>query len=515
MLMPYKNEPFTDYSVPANKAAMEEALKLIDSKKGQHFPLVINGEKIDTEGKITVINPSNCKEILGTTAKANKDLAEQAIQAATKAFDSWKNVPAVERANYLLNASAILKRRKEEFSAQLVEEAGKIWIEASADVSEAIDFLEYYARQMLKYDKGMELIPLPGELNECRYIGIGAGLVIAPWNFPLAILVGMTAAAIVAGNTVVVKPASTTPLIAGMFIEVLEEIGLPKGVVNFLPGPGGEVGDYLTAHPLTRFINFTGSAEVGLRINETAAKMAPGQKWIKRVIAEMGGKDFIQVDSEADLDLAASAIVAAAFGFQGQKCSACSRAIIDESIYDELVEKILAKTKELKVGPARECGVDVACVIDENSLKKVMKYVEIGKTEGKLLAGGFRVNEDGYFVAPTIFGDIDRNARLAQEEVFGPFLALIKCKDFKDGIEVANGTLYGLTGAFISKNRQKIEIAKRDLHCGNLYINRKCTGALVGAEPFGGFNMSGTDSKAGGTDYLLLFLQAKTIGENL
>lgn len=515
MLMPYKNEPLTNFNLPENRAAMLEALKLVDSQKGQHCPLVINGERIDTEGKITVVNPSKSSEVLGTTAKATKDLAEKAMQSALTAFETWKHVPAAERANYLFNAAAIIRRRKHEFSALLVEEAGKIWVEADADTAEAIDFLEYYGRQMLKYDQGMELIPLPNEQNICKYIPIGVGLVISPWNFPLAILVGMTAAAIVAGNTVIMKPASTTPLIAYKFMEVLEEIKLPKGVVNYLPGPGGEVGDYLTAHPSTRFINFTGSAEVGLRINETAAKMAPGQKWIKRVVAEMGGKDFIFVDSEADLELAASAIVTSAFGFQGQKCSACSRAIIDESIYDELVEKIVAKTKELKVGPAREEGINVAPVIDENSLNKVLKYVEIGKEEGKLLVGGTRVSEDGYFVAPTVIGDIDRNARLAQEEVFGPLVALIKCKGFEDGIAVANGTVYGLTGAFISKNREKVEIAKRELHCGNLYINRKCTGALVGAEPFGGFNMSGTDSKAGGADYLLLFLQAKTIAEQL
>lgn len=515
MLMPYKNEPLTNFNLPENRAAMLEALKLVDSQKGQHCPLVINGEKIDTEGKITVINPSKSSEVLGTTAKATKDLAEKAMQSALTAFETWKHVPAAERANYLFNAAAIIRRRKHEFSALLVEEAGKIWVEADADTAEAIDFLEYYGRQMLKYDQGMELIPLPNEQNICKYIPIGVGLVISPWNFPLAILVGMTAAAVVAGNTVIMKPASTTPLIAYKFMQVLEEIGLPKGVVNYLPGPGGEVGDYLTAHPSTRFINFTGSAEVGLRINETAAKMAPGQKWIKRVVAEMGGKDFILVDSEADLELAASAIVTSSFGFQGQKCSACSRAIIDESIYDELVEKIVAKTKELKVGPAREEGINVAPVIDENSLNKVLKYVEIGKEEGKLLVGGTRVSEDGYFVAPTVIGDIDRNARLAQEEVFGPLVALIKCKGFEDGIAVANGTVYGLTGAFISKNREKVEIAKRELHCGNLYINRKCTGALVGAEPFGGFNMSGTDSKAGGADYLLLFLQAKTIAEQL
>lgn len=513
MLMPYKNEPFTNFALEENQKAMLEALKLIDSEKGKHYPLVINGEKIDTEEKIVSKNPSNFNEVLGTTAKATTELAEKAVQAATTAFESWKNVCPSERANYLFNAAAIIRRRKHEFSALLVEEAGKIWAEADADTAEAIDFLEYYGRQMLKYAKGMEITPIPNELNECRYIPLGVGLVVAPWNFPLAILVGMTAAAIVAGNTVIMKPASTTPLIAGKFMEVLEEIRLPKGVVNFLPGPGGAVGDYLTAHPQIRFINFTGSKEVGLRINKMAADVAPGQKWIKRVVAEMGGKDFILVDSEADLDAAAKAIVASAFGFQGQKCSACSRAIIVEDVYDEVVAKVAEETKKLKVGPAREYGVNVSPVIDDKAYNKILEYIEIGKGEGRLLAGGEKAGENGYFIAPTVIADVDRNARIAQEEIFGPVVAIIKAKDFEDGIAIANGTVYGLTGACFSKNRSKIEVAKRELHAGNLYINRKCTGALVGVEPFGGFNMSGTDSKAGGADYLLLFLQAKTIGE--
>src|SRR3712207_976755 len=378
MLVPYKNEPLTNFNLPENKKAMEEALNLIDSQKGRHFPLIINGEKIDTEARITSYNPSKSAEIIGTTAKANKELAEKAVQAALKAFEGWKNVCPAQRANYLFNAAAILRKRKNEFSALLVEEAGKIWVEADADVAEAIDFLEYYGRQMLKYAKGMELIPLKNSINVCKYIPLGVGLVVAPWNFPLAILVGMTSAAIVSGNTVIMKPASTTPIIAAKFMGVLEEIGLPKGVVNYLPGPGGEVGDYLTSHPQIRFINFTGSKDVGLRINKMAADLAPGQKWIKRVIAEMGGKDFIVVDSEADVDLAAQAIVTSAFGFQGQKCSACSRAIIDETVYDEIVEKVVAKTKELKIGPAREFGVNVSPVIDQNSVDKILKYVEIG-----------------------------------------------------------------------------------------------------------------------------------------
>jgi 1-pyrroline-5-carboxylate dehydrogenase len=283
--------------------------------------------------------------------------------------------------------------------------------------------------------------------------------------------------------------------------------------LNFLPGPGGAIGDAITTHPQTRFIAFTGSMEVGLRINKLAAEVVSGQAWIKRTILEMGGKDFILVDETADLDFAAEQITISAYGFQGQKCSACSRTIIHKKVYDQLAEKLVARAEKLTLGRPEQYGIYMGAVIDQAAFDKILGYIEIGKKEGKLLTGGERWGDKGYFIKPTIFGDIKPNDRLAQEEVFGPVNALINVDSFEEGIEVANGTIYGLTGAFFSKNRERIEIARQKLHCGNLYINRKCTGALVGVQPFGGFNMSGTDSKAGGRDYLGLFLQAKSIAE--
>jgi 1-pyrroline-5-carboxylate dehydrogenase len=515
MLVEYSNEPFVNFGLPENKKAMEAALQTVAAQKGTHYPLVIGGEKVDTAGRITSINPSNTSEIVGTVAKADVKLAEKAVQAALEAFSSWQYVPAEERARYLFKTAAMIRRRKFEFSAWLCEEAGKNWAEADADTAEAIDFLEYYGRQMLHYAKGMPLAPMPGEQNECSYIPLGVGVVISPWNFPLAIMAGMTAAAIVAGNTVIVKPASTTPVIAAKFMEVLEEAGLPKGVVNYLPGSGGIVGDYLVGHPKVRFINFTGSKEVGIGINTLAAQVAPGQTWLKRVIAEMGGKDAIIVDSEADVEEAANGIIASAFGFQGQKCSACSRAIVVKDVYDELVAKVAAKTKSLKVGPSSELGVNLGPVIDENAYRKVLDYIAIGKSEGRLVAGGGTAGDGGFFIEPTVFADVASKARVSQEEIFGPVLAIIKAENFEDALAIANDTDYGLTGAVYSKNRRKLEKARREFHVGNLYFNRKCTGAMVGVHPFGGFNMSGTDSKAGGADYLLLFMQAKSVSEKL
>jgi 1-pyrroline-5-carboxylate dehydrogenase len=515
MVIEYKNEPLTDFSIPDNKAAMEKALKAVNAAKGTHYPLVIGGQKIDVEAKITSINPSNTSEIIGTTARANSDLAEKAVEAAAQAFKSWQVVCPTERARYLFKAAAIMRREKFDFSALLVEEAGKNWVEADADTAEAIDFLEYYARQIGKYTKGMEVYSYPGEENECVYIPLGVGVVIPPWNFPLAILTGMTAAAVVAGNTVVMKPASATPIIAAKFMALWEEVSLPAGVVNYLPGSGGTIGDYLVSHPKVRFINFTGSKEVGLRINKLASELAPGQKWLKRVIAEMGGKDAMIVDSESDIEAAAQDIVTAAFGFQGQKCSACSRAIVVKDVYDAVVAKIVEKTKALKVGPASNPAVNLGPVIDENAYKKILSYIEIGKSEGKLVCGGSKAGSYGYFIEPTVFADIKPDAKLAHEEVFGPVLAVIPADDFEQALAIANDTEYGLTGAVFSNNRAKLEQARREFHVGNLYFNRKCTGALVGVQPFGGFNLSGTDSKGGGTDYLPLFMQAKSICEKL
>lgn len=515
MLSGYKNEEYINFSREENLSAMADALKLVDSRKGSHYPLVIGGERYKTEEVIRSLNPSNYEEIIGTASSATVELAEKAVQSALEAFHSWKHVSAKGRADYLFKAAAIIRRRKLEFSAWLVEEAGKNFPEADADTAEAIDFLEYYGRQMLKLDRGMDVYPYPGEVNECTYIPLGVGVVISPWNFPLAILAGMTAAAVVAGNTVIMKPASTTAVIAAKFMEVWEEVGLPKGVVNYLPGSGGLIGDYLVKHPQVRFINFTGSKEVGLRINRLAAELAPGQKWIKRVALEMGGKDPIIVDSEACLEDAAAGVVMSAFGFQGQKCSACSRAIVVADVYDEVVELIKRKVDALKVGASRIPGIDMGPVIDERAYRNILKYIETGKKEGRLLNGGGAAPGKGYFIQPTVFADVMPDATIAQEEIFGPVLAIIKAKDYEDALSIANNTEYGLTGAVYTKNRSKLEKARREFHVGNLYFNRKCTGALVGVQPFGGFNMSGTDSKAGGADYLLLFMQAKTVVERL
>ena len=513
MVVEFRNEPFTNFFDEQNRQAFEQALETVRGQLGQEYDLIINGERIRTEEKIRSINPSNLDEVIGYVSKADQELAEKAIQSAAEVFETWKNVSPEARARILFRAAAILRRKKHEFSAWLVYEAGKSWPEADADTAEAIDFMEYYGRQMIRLSQQQPLTRLPGEDNELTYIPLGVGIVIPPWNFPLAIMCGMTTASLVAGNTVVLKPASNTAVIAAQFLEILHEAGLPDGVVNFVPGPGGEVGEYLVKHPLARFVSFTGSREVGLRINELAAKTAPGQKWIKRVIAEMGGKDSIIVDKEADLDLAANAIVQSAFGFSGQKCSACSRAIIHQDVYDEVLELVVEKTKALKVDQAKTRDIDLGPVIDQSAFDKIMKYIEIGKKEGRLVAGGGKAEGNGYFIQPTIFADVAPEARIAQEEIFGPVLAFIKAKDFDDALAIANNTEYGLTGSVISRNRANLEKARRDFHVGNLYFNRKCTGALVGAHPFGGFNMSGTDSKAGGEDYLLLFTQAKLVSE--
>lgn len=513
MVVDYRPEPFTNFQDETNRQQFEAALNQVEKELGKEYPLIINGERIMTQAKIQSVNPSRKNQVVGSVAKANQELADQALKAAADKFEEWKAVPGDHRARYLFKAAAILRRRKHEFSAWLVYEAGKSWAEADADTAEAIDFMEFYAREMVRLSERQPLTRLPGEDNELYYIPLGVGVVIPPWNFPLAIMVGMTTASLVAGNTVVLKPASTTPVVAAKFMEILEEAGLPDGVVNYLPGSGGEVGDYLVEHPLTRYISFTGSRDVGLRIHELAAKQAPGQKWLKRVVAEMGGKDTIVVDKDADLELAAQNIMVSAFGFSGQKCSACSRAVVHQDVYDQVLNRVVELTKQIKVGDIRSLDNYMGPVIDESAQKKILDYIEIGKQEGKLLTGGEKGSDEGFFVQPTIFADVEADARIMQEEIFGPVVAFCKAKDFDHALEIANNTEYGLTGSVFSRNRSNLEKARTEFHVGNLYFNRKCTGAIVGVHPFGGFNMSGTDSKAGGRDYLLLFTQAKLVSE--
>ncbi len=516
MLMPFRPEPYVNFTEEGPRAKMLEALALVKSQLGRTYPLRIGGKKIDTANTIKSINPAKNDEVIGLAGKASGDQALEAVAAADRAFKTWSRVEAAARARYLLKAAEILRKRIYEFSAWMVYEESKSWIEAYADACEAVDFLDFYGRDMMRLGRPQEVTPFPGEENQYRYIPLGVGIVIPPWNFPLAIMAGMTTAAIVTGNTVVLKPASTAPVIAAKFVEIMEEIMLPAGVLNYLPGSGGEIGDTLVEHPRTRFIAFTGSREVGIGIHEKAAKVQPGQIWLKRTVLEMGGKDCIVVTDKANIDSAAEGVVAAAFGFQGQKCSACSRLIVDEAVHDELVKKVVERAKKLTVGNTTEPeNFFMAAVIDKPAYDKINEYIGIGKKEGKMALGGTKVPGGGYYIPPTIFTGIKPSDRLAQEEIFGPVLAVIKGKGLDALLNIANGTEYGLTGAIFSNDRMELERARHELHVGNLYLNRKCTGALVDVQPFGGFNMSGTDSKAGSRDYLQLFMQGKSITERL
>lgn len=516
IIPPFRNEPLINFEQAESEKRMNEALERVYKEFGKEYDIVIGGKSYKTEKKIRSINPSKFDEVVGSVNSATEELADLAVQEAWKAYETWSRTPAWKRAEYLLKAAQLIRERKFEFDAWLVYEVGKNWVEADADVSEAIDFLEFYAREILRYTSEQPLVRIPGEYNELRYIPLGVGAIIPPWNFPLAILVGMTSAAIVTGNTVVLKPASDSPVIAAKFFEVMREVGLPDGVINFLPGSGALAGEFLVKHPKVRFISFTGSKDVGLRIHELAAKPQPGQIWIKRTVLEMGGKDAVVVDETADLDAAAEGIVVSAFGYQGQKCSAGSRAIVVKEVYDAVIERVLERVKKIKMGDVRFKENWLGPVINRSSMEKIMAYIEIGKKEGQLIWGGNSREElGGYFIEPTIFKDVSWDARIAQEEIFGPVLAFIKAENFDDALRIANSTEYGLTGSLYSQDRTRIERAKEEFHVGNLYFNRKCTGALVGVHPFGGFNMSGTDSKAGGRDYLGLFLQAKVWSEKI
>ena len=512
----FRNEPSVDFSKSENARQMRAALDHVRGQLGREYDLVIGGRRIRTADKIRSLNPARPSQLVGIHQKAGSEHVEPAMQAALAAFENWSRTSLDERVGLLFRTADLLRERKFELMAWLVFEVSKNWAEADADIAETIDFCELYAREALRLSNVETAVQLPGEHDQLFYIPLGVGAVIPPWNFPCAIMAGMTLASIVCGNTVILKPSSDSPTIAAKFLEILEQAGMPEGVVNFCPGAGASFGDAVVAHPKTRYIAFTGSREVGLRINKVAADRAPGQIWIKRTILEMGGKDAIIVDGDADLDSAVEGVATAAFGFQGQKCSACSRAIIDERIYDKFLERLKTRVEHMNIGDPT-ANTYMGAVINEGSMKSILNYIDIGKREGSLITGGARAADagEGYFIQPTVVADIQPKSKLEQEEIFGPVLAVTKSRNFEHALEIANDTEFGLTGAVYTGSREKIEVAKREFHVGNLYINRKCTGAIVGAHPFGGFNMSGTDSKAGGPDYLLLFTQAKSVGEKL
>lgn len=509
---PYKNEPYSDFTQAGPREAYQAALQDVRGQLGRDYPLIINGERITTDAWLESRNPSNPEEVVGRTAMGKAEQIERAMDAAWAAYETWSRLPMEHRARTLMKLAAVMRRRKFELCAWMTFEASKNYGESEADVAEAIDFVEYYARQAMALDGPLETYHYPGEENTSFLIPIGVGVIIPPWNFPFAILAGMTVGPVAVGNTAIVKPSPDTPIMAQKFMECADEAGFPPGVINLLTGADADLGDALVDHPRTRFINFTGSMKIGLRINERAAKVHAGQMWIKKAYLEMGGKDALIVDETADVDHAALVATASAFGFQGQKCSAMSRLIVVEDVYDALLERFVERTSKLRIGPAEE-NPDLAAVINQKAVDKIMGYIEHGAHHARRVLGGERAEGPGYFIKPTIYADVDPSNPLACEEIFGPVVTVIKAKNFEQALEVANATHFGLTGGVVSNNRARLERARREFRVGNLYLNRKITGALVGVQPFGGFNMSGSNAKAGGPDYLRLFMEMKTVTE--
>lgn len=515
-LSPFRNEPVMDFSKSENQQTMKDAIALVRRNLNKEYFIIIDGETKRSSEVVPSENPASPSEIIGRVNFADEKLAKEAISVAQEKFEIWSRTPVEKRAASLIRAAAIMRKRRLELTAWVILECGKNWEEADADVCEAIDFLEYYARETVNLLQKSLLGDVPGETNEYFYEPRGVAVIISPWNFPLAILTGMSSAALVTGNTVVIKPSSQSAVTAAKLMEIYAEAGIPPGVVNYLPGKGSVIGDLLVTDPRVALIAFTGSVEVGLRINKLAAEVPQGQNFVKQVITEMGGKNAIIIDATADLDEAVKGVVISAFGYQGQKCSACSRVIVLEEVYDTFLKRLVDATSSIIIGKPENPEVFLGPLIDKSAQAKTLEYIEIGKKEAKVALEMEIPPElsDGYFVAPVIFTDVSPQARIAQEEIFAPVLAVIKVKNINEALQVANNSQYALTGGLYSRTPEHIELIKREFKVGNLYINRKITGAIVGRQPFGGFKLSGIGSKAGGPDYLRQFLVPRTITEN-
>lgn len=515
-LSPFRNEPVTNFSLPENQHAMHKAIAKVRKELGKEYYLVIGGtQKHGVEVKPSE-NPALPSEIVGRIHFAGENDANEAVAAAARSFEEWSRTPIAQRVNCLLRAAELMRAQRLKLAAYEILECGKNWHEADADVCEAIDFIEYYARETVDLKEKKLLGDVPGETNEYFYEPRGVAAIVSPWNFPLAILTGMSSAALVTGNTVIIKPSSQSSVTAAKLTEIYLKAGMPPGVVNYLPGKGSVIGEIVVRHPKVALIAFTGSVEVGLRINTLAAEVKEEQNFVKQVITEMGGKNAIIVDSTADRDEAVKGIVISAFGYQGQKCSACSRVIVLEEIYDALLNRLVEATRSIIIGRPDEPETFLGPLIDPNAVAKTKEYIEIGKKEANV-ALEMEVPpelQQGYYVAPVIFADVAPESRIAQEEIFAPVLAVVKVGHFAEALRVANSTRFALTGGIYSRTPGNIELAKREFKVGNLYINRKITGAIVGRQPFGGFRLSGIGSKAGGQDYLRQFLVPRTITEN-
>ncbi len=518
--LPFEHAPYFDFADPGVARAPRDAFALVRSRHvGQTFPLLIGGERVGGTGTFAVTNPGDTREQVWHFQNAAPGQLEQAIVGAQSAFGHWQFSDPLQRATIFKRAAELLRARRMEFNAVMVLENGKNWTEADGEVAECVDHFEVFARETLKWAQGKPVYPVPDEHVTTVYEPIGVVAVISPWNFPAAIPLGMGLGAIAAGNTVLWKPAGETPLSSYLMVELLFEAGLPRDVIQFLTGGDDVLGDPLVDHPGVRMIAFTGSREVGCRIFERAAKVQPGQKWLKRVMAEMGGKDATVVCADSDLDAAALGIAQAAFGYAGQKCSACSRVIVEDSVYDEVLGKVRAHAEAMAVG-LPESNAATGPVIHAGSLERILKFVEDGRQSATLVTGWTQPTGSqeggelhGAYLSPTIFGDVQAGDPLFQEEIFGPVLTFTRARDWQHALELANDSDYGLTGSFYSRDPQKIAQARRLFHVGNLYINRKCTGALSGTHAFGGYGMSGTNAKVGGPDYLFWFLQTKTVAQ--
>jgi RHH-type transcriptional regulator, proline utilization regulon repressor / proline dehydrogenase / delta 1-pyrroline-5-carboxylate dehydrogenase len=510
----FANEAMVDFTRPDHRASFPQAIAKVRTMSGRNYPLYINGKEILTQELFDTVNPNKPSELLGKISQAGVEDVALAVESAKKAFPAWRDTSPRDRAEYLLKGAEVARRRLFELSSWQVLEIGKQWDQAYADVTEAIDFLEYYAREMIRYGEPQRIGNAPGEINHYFYEPKGVAAIISPWNFPLAISLGMAAAAIVTGNPVVFKPSNITGIIGWNIVEIFREAGLPAGVFNYVPGKGSVIGDYLVDHSDVSLIAFTGSVETGLRIIDRAAKVHPGQANVKKIICEMGGKNAIIIDDDADLDEAVPHVLYSAFAFQGQKCSACSRVIVLDAVYDKFVERLIKAAQVYQVGPSEDPKYSMGAVSDATARKNIMDYIDIGKNEGKLLYSSPVPANDGYWVPLTVIGGITPQHRIAQEEIFGPVLAVMRAKDFDQAIEWANSTQFALTGGVFSRSPEHLNQARREFRVGNLYINRNNTGALVERQPFGGSRMSGVGTKAGGPDYLLHFMDPRVVTEN-